>query len=292
MSFRSVKQGLAAFLLSILTPGLGQIYNGQLWKGAFCFGGLLGFALASRVVGLTHSRAGLIAYVIFALSIYLFIIGEAIYTAVRQVRVVHNWCSYVMGLSLFLINVVAVRGNVPDIRAYRIPAESMLPTLASGDRIVTDNRYYRSHTPRRGDLIVFEFPYLDHPPYIKRIIGIPGDHIKIVDKQVYLNGQRQGEPYVRHDSAALYDPFLYNFPPAGHDELTSSMQPEWADQIFKYVQNGELVVPPGSYFTLGDNREHSWDSRYWGFVAGNKIFSKALFLYWSNDRSRIGQTIR
>jgi signal peptidase I len=296
----SVKKGLAALLLSILTPGLGQIYNGQLWKGILSFGGLLGFSLVSTAVGLTHSFGGLIAHVILALSIYLFLIGEAIFTAVRQVRVdrrpVHNWRSYAVGVSLLLINVLAVRGNVPDkipgFRGYRMTAASMLPTLASEDRIVADTRYYRSHTPRRGDLIVFEFPYQDHPAYIKRVIGVPGDRIKIVDQQVYLNGQKQDEQFAYHDPAAPYDPLLYNFPPASTGELPSSMQPEWAEQIFSYVHKGEIVVPPNKYFTMGDNREHSWDSRYWGPIAQDKIFGKALYIYWSKDKSRIGQTIR
>jgi signal peptidase I len=300
MLLRSIKKGLAAFLLSILTPGLGQIYNGQLRKAVIGFAGLLGLSLVSAAVGLTHSFGGLIAYVILALSIYLFLIGEGIFTAVRQVRVdrrpVHNWRSYAVGVSLLLINVLAVRGNVPEkipgFRAYRIPAESMLPTLTSEDRILADTRYYRSHTPRRGDLIIFKFPYQDHPPYIKRVIGVPGDRIKIVDQQVYLNGQKQNEPFARDDPAAPYDPLLYNFPPPSIDDLPSSMQPEWAEQIFSYVQKGELVVPPNKYFTMGDNREHSWDSRYWGPVARDTIFGKALYIYWSKDKSRIGQTIR
>jgi signal peptidase I len=296
MSFRLVKKGLAAFLLSLLTPGLGQIYNGELWKAVFSFGGLLGVSLVSTPLGLTHSFYGLIAYVILLVSIYLFVMGEAIFTAVRQVRVVHNWRSYVVGVSLLLINVLAVRGNIPykipGFRGYRMIAASMLPTLASEDRIVADTRYYRSHTPRRGDLIIFEFPYQDHPAYIKRIIGEPGDRIKIVDHEVYLNGQKQNEPFAYHDPAATYDPLLFNFPPTQADKLPPSMQPEWAEQIFRYVHNGEMVVPPAQYFVLGDNRYHSWDSRYWGPVARNKIFGKALFIYWSKDKSRIGQTIR
>jgi len=299
MRLRSVEKALLAFLLSILTPGLGQIYNGQLTKGALCFGGLLGFFLVSTTVGLAHHFAGFILHSVLVYSLYLFTIAEAVRTAVRQVRAdrrpVHTWRSYILGISLLTIWLF-VAGNIPDkipgVRGYSIPAESMAPTLISEDRILVDMRYYSSHSPRRGDLIIFKFPYQDHPNYIKRVIGVPGDHIKIVDQEVYLNGEKQNEPYVRHDSAASYDPFLYNFPPASHAEPISSMQPEWADQITKYVQNGELVVPPGNYFALGDNRDDSWDSRYWGPIAQDKIFGKALFIYWSKDKSRIGKTIR
>jgi signal peptidase I len=298
MSSRSIKNGLAAFLLSVLTPGLGQIFNGQLWKGVFSYGGLLGFLLLSTAIGLTHSFMGMTIYLILSLSAYVFVLGEAVFTAVQQARMdhrpLHTWRSYVAGLTLLLIAVFAVRPNIPEIvavRAYKITADSMLPTLASGDRIIADMTYYRSNTPRRGDLIVFRFPYQDHPFYVKRVIGVPGDRIKIVDQHVYLNGQQQNEPFAYYDSAADYDPLMHKFPPVSTDELVSSMQPEWANQVLNDVDKGEIVVPPNTYFTMGDNRNHSWDSRYWGPVAGDKIFGKALYVYWSDDKSRIGQTI-
>jgi len=177
------------------------------------------------------------------------------------------------------------------VRAYKMTADSMAPTLVAGDRIVADMRYYRSHAPQRGDLIVFQFPYLDHPSYVKRVIGAPGDRVKIVDRQVYVNGQRITEAYIVHDPAAPFDPFGENFPPHSPEYLQANMQPEWADEIFQHVHEGEITVPPGKYFTMGDNRDHSWDSRYWGPIARDKIFGKVLYIYWSKDKSRIGQTI-
>jgi signal peptidase I len=134
---------------------------------------------------------------------------------------------------------------------------------------------------RRGDVIVFKFPFQDHPHYVKRVIGMPGDRVKIVDQQVYVNGQRLDEPYAYHDPIAPYDPFLYNFPPSAPNELLSNMQPEWASEISSHVENGELVVPPGRYFAMGDNRDHSWDSRYWGFVDREAIMGRPLVIYWS-----------
>jgi signal peptidase I len=300
MTRQLIKKGLAAFLLSILTPGLGQVYNGELLKGIFGLAGMLGLLLLSTAVGLTHSFSGLIVHIALVLSAYVFLLGDAIFTAVRQVRMnqrpMHTWRSYLVGLSLLSISAVSLSASASDrvlgVRAYKMTADSMLPTLASEDRIVADTRYYRSHTPRRGDLIVFKFPYQNHPDYIKRVIGVPGDRIKIVDQQVYLNEQHLNEPFAYHDPTAQHDPFFYTFPPAGADELLSSMQPEWAEQIFSSVDKGEIVVPPHKYFVMGDNRDHSWDSRYWGPIAGDKIFGKALYIYWSKDKSRIGQTIR
>jgi signal peptidase I len=173
-----------------------------------------------------------------------------------------------------LVAVFALSGSIPDsmpgVRAYKMTADSMLPTVTSEDRIVADTRYYRSHSPKRGDLIVFTFPYQNHPVYIKRVIGVPGDRVKIVDRQVYVNGQRMSEPYILHDLAAPSEPFGDNFPPHSPEYLQASMQPEWADEIFQYIHDDELTVPPEKYFTMGDNREHSWDSRYWGLLRGTR----------------------
>jgi signal peptidase I len=198
--------------------------------------------------------------------------------------------------SLLVTVILALFGTTFVVQAFKIPSQSMEPTLLVGDHLLVNkfifggrDSWYEKVLPyrpiRRGDIIVFKFPFQDHPHYVKRVIGVPGDRIKIVDQQVYRNGQKLTEAYAYHDSAAPYDPFLYNFPPASKDELISSMQPEWADQIFKYIQNGEIIVPPGNYFAMGDNRDHSWDSRYWGFVSRDAIMGGPVVIYWSVQSS-------
>jgi signal peptidase I len=136
---------------------------------------------------------------------------------------------------------------------------------------------------QRGDIIVFKYPYLDHPHYVKRIIGLPGDHVKLVDQQVYINGQQLNEPYVVHDPSVPYDPFNYSFPPLRDQMIPLNVINEWRPQLRKYVQGDEMVVPPGKYFAMGDNRDHSQDSRYWGFVDRDAIMGHPFFIYWSVD---------
>jgi signal peptidase I len=194
--------------------------------------------------------------------------------------------------SLLVTILLALFGTTFVVQAFKIPSQSMEPTLLVGDHLLVNKfifggrgHWYDAVLPyrdvRRGDVIVFKFPFQDHPHYVKRVIGMPGDRIKIVDQKVYVNGQRAEEPFAYHDPAAPYDPFLFNFPPANPDELLSSMQPEWANEIPSHVSGGELVVPPGRYFAMGDNRDHSWDSRYWGFVDRDAIMGRPLLIYWS-----------
>jgi signal peptidase I len=194
--------------------------------------------------------------------------------------------------SLLVTVLLALFGTTFVVQAFKIPSQSMEPTLLVGDHLLVNKfifggreHWYDAVLPyrdvRRGDVIVFKFPFQDHPHYVKRVVGMPGDRIKIVDQKTYVNGERVEEPFAYHDPSAPYDPFLFNFPPTNPDELLSNMQPEWANEISSHVVNGELVVPPGHYFAMGDNRDHSWDSRYWGFVDRDAIMGRPLVIYWS-----------
>src|SRR5260370_5595019 len=130
--------------------------------------------------------------------------------------------------SLLVTVILALFGTTFVVQAFKIPSQSMEPTLLVGDHLLVNkfifggrDAWYEKFLPyrsvRRGDIIVFKFPFHDHPHYVKRVIGVAGDRIKIVHQKGYRNGQLLTEPYAYHDSAAPYDPFLYNFPPSGHD---------------------------------------------------------------------------
>jgi signal peptidase I len=176
-------------------------------------------------------------------------------------------------------------------QAFVIPTGSMQDTLLIGDHLLVDKLAYSPagaiskhilpyEDPKHGDIIVFRYPADLTDTLVKRLIGMPGDRLKIASGVVYRNGVRLNEPYVYHKYA--YDPTLDNFP----NECCRPVREELAEQFQKdmlshNVQNGEVVVPPGMYFAMGDNRDNSSDSRYWGFVPRENIIGKPILIYWS-----------
>ncbi len=176
---------------------------------------------------------------------------------------------------------------------FVIPTASMHNTLLTGDHLIVDKLAYAPpdalskhllpyEDVKRGDIIVFRHPTLITVDYVKRCIGLPGDHLKMVDKRVFINGQPLNEPYVIHqDNSLLYRD---NFP-QGEPEYIQD--PKMAARAYKMlhddVVNGELVIPPGFYFAMGDNRDDSLDSRYWGLVPRDNIMGKPLLIFWSYD---------
>ncbi|MGA2482651.1 MAG: signal peptidase I [Candidatus Acidiferrales bacterium] len=194
--------------------------------------------------------------------------------------------------SLLVTVILALFGTSFVVQAFKIPSQSMERTLLVGDHLLVNKfifggrgAWYDKLLPyrviHRGDIIVFRFPYQDHPHYVKRVIGLPGDRVKIVDQRVFVNDQLLSEPYVVHDPGASYDIFMDNFPPPKGHLLPHNLQPEWADQLQNHVRGDDLVVPPEHYFVMGDNRDRSWDSRYWGFVDRNAIMGRPVLIYWS-----------
>ncbi|HXW56069.1 MAG TPA: signal peptidase I [Candidatus Cybelea sp.] len=204
--------------------------------------------------------------------------------------------------SLLVTILIALFGTTFVLQAFKIPSQSMEPTLLVGDHLLVNKflfggrgAWYEAFLPyraiRRGDIIVFKYPFDDHPHYVKRVIGTPGDRIRIVRERVYVNGKLLEEPYVVHDVMSG-DPFDDNFPPADPYDFQGGLRPEWVDTILDYVQHGELVVPENRYFVMGDNRDHSWDSRYWGFVPRDAIMGRPMVIYWSVEATSEDYTDR
>ncbi len=184
---------------------------------------------------------------------------------------------YAKSILIALIIALFVRTFI--VQAFRIPSGSMIPTLLVGDHILVNKFIYHFKDPRHGDVVVFKFPLDKSKDYIKRIIGIPGDKIEVRDKVVYRNGKALDEPYAIHEDKHI---------------LPAAFQPR--DNF------GPIVVPPKSYFMMGDNRDSSYDSRFWGFVKRKDLIGKAFIIYFSWNPhgknplkwvrwSRIGKTV-
>jgi signal peptidase I len=175
------------------------------------------------------------------------------------------------------------------LQPFVVPTGSMESNILIGDHLFVDKLAYappsalgRHLLPykdvQRGDIIVFRFPPEPDKDYVKRVIGLPGDRLHMVDKQVYINGRKLDEPYVQHITSYI-EPYRDNFP----GEPNMLVSPRGLDMLRDQVVNGELVVPPGQYFAMGDNRDNSLDSRYWGFVPRDNIRGKPLIVWWSYD---------
>ncbi len=190
--------------------------------------------------------------------------------------------------SLLATVVIAIFVITFLVQAFQIPSESMENTLLVGDYLLVDKAHFAEGgiwsailpyaTIHRGDIVVFHYPVDPRQHFVKRVIGLPGDHLRIVDKQVLVNGVPLHEAYTQY-SARAHDGLRYRFP--NLQSIDPSVEAAWWKELPQLVNRGELVVPRGEYFVLGDNRDRSLDSRYWGFVPRENIIGRPLLIYWS-----------
>lgn len=183
------------------------------------------------------------------------------------------------------------------LQAFEIPSSSMEDTLLIGDHVFVNREQFAPPTRwmgplmpyrdiRRNDIVVFLSPEEQGLFVVKRIMGIPGDHIHLRDGVVYRNGEKLVEPYVRHkdtqmDNYDLYREYRDNFPMVAPSDAAQVRNDKWREELPSHIVNGELVVPPDSYFAMGDNRDVSYDSRYWGFIPRKNVIGRPMFIYWS-----------
>lgn len=188
----------------------------------------------------------------------------------RDIRRKSVFREYFEAIVIAIILALFIRTFV--IQAFKIPSGSMLPTLLIGDHLLVNKFQYGIRMPvtgqllvpikhpKQGDIIVFRFPKDRSIDYIKRVIGTPGDTVEIRDKKVYVNGNAIDDPHAHLSSSTI---------------LSANASPR--DNF------GPILVPEGKFFVMGDNRDNSYDSRFWGFVDERDILGKAFILYWSWD---------
>lgn len=210
-----------------------------------------------------------------------------------------GWFADLLGSaqSLLMTLVIAVFVVTFLVQAFQIPSESMENTLLIGDYLLVDKVHFARagswgdilpYAPiQRGDVVVFRFPVHPEQHFVKRVVGLPGDRLRLHNKQVYVNGHPIQEPYVVYRSGEE-DRWRDEFPRL--DVYNPNVENRWWGQLHELVRGGELVVPPDRYFVLGDNRDESLDSRYWGLVPRENMIGRPLVIYWSmRHPRRIGQ---
>jgi len=185
--------------------------------------------------------------------------------------------------SLLYLIVVAVFIIAFTAQPFQIPSGSMEPTLLIGDFLLVNKQLALTKplppaTIRRGDIIVFHYPVDPSLHLVKRVIGLPGDHLRLHGGRVYLSGHLLEEPYAVYQQSAP-DSFRDNFPRMQSAE--PGIESRWWIEMRHRIDHGDLVVPPDHYFVLGDNRNNSEDSRYWGFVPRTAIVGKPFLIYFS-----------
>lgn len=266
-----------AAALSLVTPGLGQLYNGQISKGIFLFLATFLVPAILFLIGLPRRFPGLVAIFVLSIGVWLFAVVEAFFAAKRRsdftLKGYNRWFVYLVIIILMAgasFNIGNINTNfasgVLGYKYYGIKTGSMEPTLMTGDKLITDTKYFKKNTPQRGDLVIIQDPNNPSMNFIKRVIALEGEKIEIKKKQVYIN-----------DSA---------LPKSGlvRDDVNAD--------VAQRDNFGPELVPAGHCFVLGDNRDNSAGSRIWGPLPLSSIKGKPLYVYWAKDKSRIGKKLK
>lgn len=257
-----------AGVLTFLALGVGHVYAGAPGRGLALVALYLAGLIAGGLFGLYSTFFGFVALAVFVVVLYLYVIADAARIARNNREYAQAWYNrwywYVLFGAIVIVGfnlLFAHRGTLLGYESYRLSANSMKPTLRAGDLITVDTRYTR---PRIGDVVVFASPTHPSIPYVKRIAALGGDSIAIVDGQVVVNG--------RADKALAV-------PAAMRRERYSISVPA-------------IRVPAGEVYVLGDWRDNSSDSRFWGPIPADKIIGKVTYIWFSRDYGRIGTKVR
>jgi signal peptidase I len=278
---------LIAVVLQIIFPGLGHIYCGQFkrWLLRFYVPGVVILSGTIFIYLYTHLFWILAGMLVLSGSLcYIAPLIDVVILSRRSQDYELKWFNkgyWYLSYCIALIVLVAPISSLAAayiredlVQAFRIPSAAMSPTLLVGDHILVDKRIYRSSVPMRGDIVAFEYPEDRSKVFVKRIVGFPAETVEIRDKAVYVNGNVLSESYALH-----LDPIV----------LAAAASPR---DIY-----GPVLVPEDSYFVLGDNRDQSLDSRFFGFVPKNYLKGKLFHIYFSRQGdgtiiwSRIGSEV-
>lgn len=278
-----IRKPWLAGLLALLSPAVGYAYVGKLQKGIVISLVLLFLYPALAILlKVKITKFFLLCLVIIPIAIICVLFLDCYKTAKKNnisyvLKPYNKWWAYLFLYIFFGILLTSLSQNYTRknlIQAFKIPAGSMLPTLEIGDHILVDKGVYIKHPIQRGDIIVFPMPDKHEINYIKRVVALPGDTIEILNKELFINGIKQKDEY------ALY-----------LDTRVIAKDSSPRDNF------GPIQIPEGNVFVMGDNRDNSHDSRFYGFIPTRAVKGKFVQIYWSWDSetssvrwSRIGKS--
>jgi len=258
------RNGIVVGVLSFFMSGLGHVYIGEARRGILLFLGetvLSAFFFKSTIA---FSIAGLVSFLCVFLVYRIFVIADSVLINRKkdsfELKGYNRFLAYAGFVLLATLISATAQFNDSRIEAFKIPSPSMVPTFLIGDHIMVDKWAYGKARPHRGDLMVFRYPRSPEIDFIKRCVAVEGDVVEIQDKVLYINGAVPAEPYAIFTGEGR---FFY-----GRDDF------------------GPYTVPDGKLFVLGDNRDNSSDSRYWGPVDADEVIGRVRVIYWSWDREK------
>ena len=260
-----------ASLLTFLQPGFGHLYCGSWTKGIYFY--LLSkvaiIILGCFLLWFPFPKINVVISVILGIGFIAIIIKYSVDFARQEgdfyvLKPINKWYFYLLILAI----VWAGEGLFLDdfiknsfARAFKFPSASMIPTVLKGDHVLANNLNYYFKEPERNELVTFLYPEDESKVFLKRIIGLPGDTLQIKDKVLFMNREKvEDQPYTQRIDPGIID-----------------------GQINPRDNFGPITVPPNSYFVMGDNRDQSLDSRFFGFVKREKILGRVSVIYWSWD---------
>jgi len=260
--------------LSLLVPGLGQLYNGELNKAVIFYLAQFALFIPLFAISLQYTPRGLFIILLIVVLFYFFAMGEATLQSFIKKSVdlkpYNKWYVYV--LIIIIANLIAggfntvFRQSLIGIKPFYLPSASNVPTLLVGDQVIVD---LRKKSPIKGTFIVFKFPDDPKKDYLKRVIAIENDSLEIKNKHVFVNNIMLNEPYSVHEDNKILPKNV-----SSRDNF------------------GPIQIPSGKIFVMGDNRDHSFDSRFFGSIDKTAIIGTALYIYWARDKKRVGMLIQ
>ena len=282
-----------AIILSLLFPGLGQVYNGEFRKGVLFYGLVIAFPIIFGLTRFTTFFYGLCSLIILEIFLRIYIVVDAYYRAKKQnqynLKSYNKWFYYlfIALIMLSILWVVDIKSMI-GVESFSIPTSSNLPGIQPGDRLIGDMNAYKNKLPSYGDLVVFRRK--NGQVFTYRVLGLPNDHLDLINDIITINGKASQAVFIRNT-------MLDGIPAAEFEEVLPN---GCKHRIYRYVQAVDstkttirnIVVPPDCYYLLGDNRDNAADSRYEGFIERKRILGRIVYSLWGNSLNRVNIDFR